>query len=198
MEQFTTSPILRRQLAVRRAAAQLCWSWIEYYCNHPLLSDGKCPHWATLGIDASTEGCELTLSQDLKALTPHMLVCVLKPASAGDMTKGRNGTVGEDVPNPASRLLRLQPHRRNLATTVVHKDWWICCSQLEIQTRVYKNQWATGFYGSRLNRQVGRSLLVFWILSLPRVWKYGWTGGDAAVYQMNLIATAPIWQTVSQ
>lgn len=85
---------------------------IEYYCNHPLLQDGNVII-DTPGIDAPVEkDAQLTYTK-IQHPDTSAVVCVLKPASAGDMTKEETELLELMRQNGeyAIAFLCLQPHR---------------------------------------------------------------------------------------
>ncbi len=86
MEQFNFSNLKEAASYARRGSNSAVLKRIEYYCHHPLLSDGNVLI-DTPGIDAPVQkDAEMTYRKIENADT-SAVVCVLKPASAGEMTK---------------------------------------------------------------------------------------------------------------
>ncbi|MBW4568124.1 MAG: dynamin-like GTPase family protein [Tolypothrix carrinoi HA7290-LM1] len=86
MEQFNFSNLKEAAGYARRGSNSAVLKRIEYYCHHPLLQDGNVII-DTPGIDAPVEkDAQLTYAK-IQHSDTSAVVCVLKPASAGDMTK---------------------------------------------------------------------------------------------------------------
>ena len=112
MEQFNFSNLKEAAGYARRGSNSAVLKRIEYYCNHPLLEDGNVII-DTPGIDAPVEkDAQLTYAK-IQHPDTSAVVCVLKPASAGDMTKEETElleTMRENGGITRSRFLYLQPH----------------------------------------------------------------------------------------
>ena len=86
MEQFNFTNLKEAAGYARRGSNSAVLKRIEYYCYHPLLEDGNVII-DTPGIDAPIEkDAQLTYAK-IQHPDTSAVVCVLKPASAGDMTK---------------------------------------------------------------------------------------------------------------
>ncbi len=86
MEQFNFTNLKEAAGYARRGSNSAVLKQIEYYCNHPLLQDGNVII-DTPGIDAPVEKDARLTYAKIQHPDTSAVVCVLKPASAGDMTK---------------------------------------------------------------------------------------------------------------
>jgi replication fork clamp-binding protein CrfC len=86
MEQFNFTNLKEAAGYARRGSNSAVLKRIEYYCYHPLLEDGNVII-DTPGIDAPVEKDAQLTYQKIQHSDTSAVVCVLKPASAGDMTK---------------------------------------------------------------------------------------------------------------
>ena len=113
MEQFDFSNLKEAATYARRGSNSAVLKRIEYYCYHPLLQDGNVLIDMP-GIDAPVKkDAELTYRK-IEDSETSAVVCVLKPASAGDMTTEETELLEKMRSNPGIRdrvFLRLQPHR---------------------------------------------------------------------------------------
>jgi replication fork clamp-binding protein CrfC len=127
---------------------------IEYYCHHPLLQDGN-TLIDTPGIDAPVrQDSELTYA---KIQEPEIsaVVCVLKVASAGDMTTEETELL---------ETMRRNPGIRDRVFYVFNRDesWYnsqlrqrldqLIHTQFRDSSRVYKTSGLLGFWGSQLRK----------------------------------------------
>ena len=102
MEQFNFSNLKQAASYARRGSNSAVLKRIEYYCHHPLLSDGNVLI-DTPGIDAPVQkDAELTYRK-IENPDTSAVVCVLKPASAGDMTKSETELLEKMRSNPGIR-----------------------------------------------------------------------------------------------
>ncbi|MGF1677093.1 MAG: dynamin family protein, partial [Rivularia sp. (in: cyanobacteria)] len=86
MEEFNFNNLKEAAGYARRGSNSAVLKRIEYYCNHRLLQDGNVII-DTPGIDAPVEkDAQLTYTK-IQHPDTSAVVCVLKPASMGDMTK---------------------------------------------------------------------------------------------------------------
>ncbi|MDZ7961381.1 MAG: dynamin-like GTPase family protein [Aulosira sp. DedQUE10] len=155
MAQFNFSNIKEAAGYARRGSNSAVLKRIEYYCNHPLLQDGNVII-DTPGIDAPVEKDALLTYQKIQHPETSAVVCVLKPAAAGDMTKEetelletmhRNGGIRDRVFYIFNRIdetwynSQLRQRLEDLIT-----------GQFRDTNRVYKTSGLLGFYGSQIKQ----------------------------------------------
>ena len=159
MEQFNFSNLKEAAGYARRGSNSAVLKRIEYYCNHPLLQDGNILI-DTPGIDAPVQkDAELTYSK-IENSDTSAVVCVLKPASAGDMTKEETELLEKMRSNPGIRDRVFYVFNR------IDESWYntqlrqrldnLISSQFQNSTRVYKTSGLLGFYGSQIKQTSGR------------------------------------------
>ncbi|MCF2149230.1 dynamin-like GTPase family protein [Desmonostoc muscorum LEGE 12446] len=155
MEQFNFSNLKEAAGYARRGSNSAVLKRIEYYCNHPLLQDGNVII-DTPGIDAPVEkDAQLTYAK-IQHPDTSAVVCVLKPASAGDMTKEE------------TQLLELMRENGGVRDRVfyifnrIDETWYntqlrqrlddLINGQFRDTSRVYKTSGLLGFYGSQIKQ----------------------------------------------
>jgi len=155
MEQFNFSNLKEAAGYARRGSNSAVLKRIEYYCNHPLLQDGNVII-DTPGIDAPVEkDAQLTYAK-IQHPDTSAVVCVLKPASAGDMTKEE------------TQLLELMRQNGGVRDRVfyvfnrIDETWYntqlrqrlddLINGQFHDTNRVYKTSGLLGFYGSQIKQ----------------------------------------------
>ncbi|MFN6560614.1 MAG: dynamin family protein [Nostoc sp. ChiSLP01] len=155
MEQFNFSNLKEAAGYARRGSNSAVLKRIEYYCNHPLLQDGNVVI-DTPGIDAPVEkDAQLTYAK-IQHPDTSAVVCVLKPASAGDMTKEE------------TQLLELMRQNAGVRDRVfyvfnrIDETWYntqlrqrlddLINGQFRDTNRVYKTSGLLGFYGSQIKQ----------------------------------------------
>ncbi|WP_445633271.1 Dynamin family protein [Nostoc sp. DSM 114161] len=155
MEQFNFSNLKEAAGYARRGSNSAVLKRIEYYCNHPLLQDGNVII-DTPGIDAPVEkDAQLTYAK-IQHPDTSAVVCVLKPASAGDMTKEE------------TQLLELMRQNGGVRDRVfyvfnrIDETWYntqlrqrlddLINGQFRDTNRVYKTSGLLGFYGSQIKQ----------------------------------------------
>ncbi|MFN6487046.1 MULTISPECIES: dynamin-like GTPase family protein [unclassified Nostoc] len=155
MEQFNFSNLKEAAGYARRGSNSAVLKRIEYYCNHPLLQDGNVII-DTPGIDAPVEkDAQLTYAK-IQHPDTSAVVCVLKPASAGDMTKEE------------TELLELMRENTGVRDRVfyvfnrIDETWYntqlrqrlddLISGQFRNSSKVYKTSGLLGFYGSQLKQ----------------------------------------------
>jgi len=155
MEQFHFSNLKEAAGYARRGSNSAVLKRIEYYCNHPLLQDGNVII-DTPGIDAPVEkDAQLTYAK-IQDPDTSAVVCVLKPASAGDMTKEE------------TELLELMRQNAGVRDRVfyvfnrIDETWYntqlrqrlddLINGQFRDTNRVYKTSGLLGFYGSQIKQ----------------------------------------------
>ncbi|MFN6473923.1 MAG: dynamin family protein [Nostoc sp. SerVER01] len=155
MEQFNFSNLKEAAGYARRGSNSAVLKRIKYYCNHPLLQDGNVII-DTPGIDAPVEkDAQLTYAK-IQHPDTSAVVCVLKPASAGDMTKEE------------TQLLELMRQNAGVRDRVfyvfnrIDETWYntqlrqrlddLINGQFHDTNRVYKTSGLLGFYGSQIKQ----------------------------------------------
>ena len=155
MEQFHFSNLKEAAGYARRGSNSAVLKRIEYYCNHPLLEDGNVII-DTPGIDAPVEkDAQLTYAK-IQHPDTSAVVCVLKPASAGDMTKEE------------TELLELMRENGGVRDRVfyifnrIDETWYntqlrqrlddLINEQFRNPSKVYKTSGLLGFYGSQIKQ----------------------------------------------
>jgi replication fork clamp-binding protein CrfC len=155
MEQFNFSNLKEAAGYARRGSNSAVLQRIEYYCNHPLLRDGNVII-DTPGIDAPVEkDARLTYSK-IQHPDTSAVVCVLKPAAAGDMTKEETELLETMGGNAGIRDRVFYIFNR------IDETWYntqlrqrlddLITGQFRDTTRVYKTSGLLGFYGSQIKQ----------------------------------------------
>ncbi|MBD2039765.1 dynamin-like GTPase family protein [Microcoleus sp. FACHB-672] len=153
MEQFDFSNLKEAAGYARRGSNSAVLKRIEYYCHHPLLQDGNVLIDMP-GIDAPVKkDAELTYRK-IEDPETSAVVCVLKPASEGDMTTEETELLEKMRKNPGIRDRVFYVFNR------VDETWYntqlrqrlddLINSQFRDNSRVYKTSGLLGFYGSQI------------------------------------------------
>lgn len=158
MEQFNFSNLKEAAGYARRGSNSAVLKRIEYYCHHPLLQDGNVII-DTPGIDAPVaKDAQLTYDK-IQHPDTSAVVCVLKPASAGDMTKEETELLEKMRSNSSIRDRVFYIFNR------IDETWYntqlrqrlddLIANQFRDTTRVYKTSGLLGFYGSQIKQTSG-------------------------------------------
>jgi len=155
MEQFNFTNLKEAAGYARRGSNSAVLKRIEYYCYHPLLEDGNVII-DTPGIDAPVAKDAQLTYEKIQDSDTSAVVCVLKPASAGDMTKEE------------TELLEIMRENAGIRDRVfyifnrIDETWYnnqlrerledLINSQFRDSNRVYKTSGLLGFYGSQLKQ----------------------------------------------
>lgn len=153
MEQFNFSNLKEAAGYARRGSNSAVLKRIEYYCNHPLLQDGNVLIDMP-GIDAPVKrDAELTYRK-IEDEETSAVICVLKPASAGDMTTEETELLEKMRSNPGIRDRVFYIFNR------IDETWYnnqlrqrlddLISSQFRDTPKVYKTSGLLGFYGSQI------------------------------------------------
>lgn len=153
MEQFNFSNLQEAASYARRGSNSAVLKRIEYYCHHPLLKDGNVLI-DTPGIDAPVQkDAELTYSK-IEHPDTSAVICVLKAASAGEMTKEETMLLERMRANPGIRDRVFYVFNR------IDDTWYnaqlrqrleqLISSQFQDTSRLYKTSGLLGFYGSQI------------------------------------------------
>ena len=153
MEQFDFSNLKEAAGYARRGSNSAVLKRIEYYCHHPLLQDGNVLIDMP-GIDAPVKkDAELTYRK-IEDEETSAVVCVLKPASAGDMTTEETELLEKMRSNPGIRDRVFYIFNR------IDETWYnsqlrqrlddLINSQFRDIPKVHKTSGLLGFYGSQV------------------------------------------------
>ncbi|MEC4895663.1 MAG: dynamin family protein [Oscillatoria sp. PMC 1051.18] len=153
MEAFNFSNLQEAASYARRGSNSAVLKKLAYYCHHPLLQDGNVII-DTPGIDAPiAKDRQLTYDKIADSDT-SAVICVLKPASAGDMTASETELLETMRTNPGIRDRVFYVFNR------VDETWYntqlrdrlnhLINSQFNSTNRIYKTSALLGFYGSQI------------------------------------------------
>ncbi|HEY9667707.1 MAG TPA: dynamin-like GTPase family protein [Coleofasciculaceae cyanobacterium] len=159
MEQFNFSNLKEAAGYARRGSNSAVLKRLEYYCHHPLLQDGNVLIDMP-GIDAPVKrDAELTYRK-IEDPETSAVVCVLKPASIGDMTTEETELLEKMRSNPGIRDRVFYIFNR------IDETWYntqlrqrlddLINSQFHDTPKVYKTSGLLGFYGSQIKETSGR------------------------------------------
>jgi replication fork clamp-binding protein CrfC len=153
MEQFNFANLKEAAGYARRGSNSAVLKRIEYYCHHYLLQDGNVII-DTPGIDAPVQKDALLTYAKIQHPDTSAVVCVLKPAAAGDMSKEE------------TELLEMMRGNGSIRDRVfyifnrIDETWYntqlrqrlddLLSSQFRDTSRVYKTSALLGFYGSQI------------------------------------------------
>ncbi len=159
MEEFNFTTLKEAAGYARRGSNSAVLKRIEYYCYHPLLSDGNVII-DTPGIDAPVARDSALAYAKIQHPDTSAVVCVLKSAAAGEMTKEETQLIETIANNPGIRDRVFYVFNR------IDETWYnaqlrqrlegLLNVQFRESTRVYKTSGLLGFYGS-LIRQTAKS-----------------------------------------
>ncbi|MGD1909712.1 MAG: dynamin family protein [Rivularia sp. (in: cyanobacteria)] len=155
MEEFNFHNLKEAAGYARRGSNSAVLKRIEYYCNHPLLQDGNVII-DTPGIDAPVEKDARLTYAKIQHPDTSAVVCVLKPASMGDMTKAETQLLEEIRNNPGIRDRVFYVFNR------IDESWYntdlrqrldnLISTQFQDSSRVFKTSGLLGFYGSQIKQ----------------------------------------------
>ncbi|QIR36796.1 dynamin-like GTPase family protein [Tolypothrix sp. PCC 7910] len=155
MAQFNFANIKEAASYARRGSNSSVLKRIEYYCYHPLLQDGNVII-DTPGIDAPVAKDALLTYQRIQHPETSAVMCVLKPASAGDMTKEETELLETMRRNSGIRDRVFYIFNR------IDETWYnaqlrqrlddLITGQFRDTNRVYKTSGLLGFYGSQIKQ----------------------------------------------
>jgi len=159
MEQFNFSNLKEAASYARRGSNSAVLKRIEYHCYHPLLQDGNVLIDMP-GIDAPVKkDAELTYRK-IEDPETSAVVCVLKPASAGDMTTEETELLEKMRANLGIRDRVFYIFNR------IDETWYnsqlrqrleeLIHEQFRDTPKVYKTSGLLGFYGSQIKGTSGR------------------------------------------
>ncbi|MBE9181537.1 dynamin family protein [Oculatella sp. LEGE 06141] len=153
MEHFNFATLQEAASYARRGGNSAVLKRVEYYCHHELLQDGNILV-DTPGIDAPVKkDAELTYTK-IENPDTSAVVCVLKPASSGEMSSEETELLEKTRSNPGIRDRVFYVFNR------VDETWYntqlrqrldrLIQDQFQDSSRVYKTSGLLGFYGSQL------------------------------------------------
>jgi replication fork clamp-binding protein CrfC len=155
MEEFNFNNLKEAAGYARRGSNSAVLKRIEYYCNHPLLQDGNVII-DTPGIDAPVEKDARLTYDKIQHPDTSAVVCVLKPASMGDMTKAETQLLEVIRNNPGIRDRVFYVFNR------IDETWYnndlkqrlnnLISTQFQDGSRVFKTSGLLGFYGSQIEQ----------------------------------------------
>jgi replication fork clamp-binding protein CrfC len=159
MEEFNFTTLKEAAGYARRGSNSAVLKRIEYYCYHPLLQDGNVII-DTPGIDAPVARDAALAYAKIQHPDTSAVVCVLKSAAAGEMTKEETQLIETIANNPGIRDRVFYVFNR------IDETWYnaqlrqrlesLLNVQFRESARVYKTSGLLGFYGS-LIRQTAKS-----------------------------------------
>jgi replication fork clamp-binding protein CrfC len=179
MEQFNFSNLKEAAGYARRGSNSAVLKRIEYYCHHFLLQDGNVLIDMP-GIDAPVKrDAELTYRK-IEDPETSAVVCVLKPASIGDMTTEETELLEKMRSNPGIRDRVFYIFNR------IDETWYntqlrqrldeLINSQFRDTPKVHKTSGLLGFYGSQIKGTSGRDR--FGLESIFAASVQGMAGGE--------------------
>ena len=153
MEEFNFSNLAEAASYARRGSNSAVLTKVEYYCHHPLLQDGNVLVDMP-GIDAPVKrDAELTYSK-IEHPDTSAVICVLKPAAAGEMTSEETELLEKMKSNLGIRDHVFYVFNR------IDQTWYngqlrqrldsLVASQFKSSDRIYKTSGLLGFYGSQI------------------------------------------------
>ena len=153
MEEFNFSNLAQAASYARRGSNSAVLTKVEYYCHHPLLEDGNVLVDMP-GIDAPVrKDAQLTYSK-IEHSDTSAVICVLKPASAGEMTSVETELMEKMKSNLGIRDRVFYVFNR------IDQTWFngqlrqrlddLIDTQFRDTKRVYKTSGLLGFYGSQI------------------------------------------------
>lgn len=158
MEQFNFANLKEAASYARRGSNSSVLKRLDYYCCHPLLEDGNVLIDLP-GIDAPVKKDAQLTYQKIADEETSAVICVLKPAAAGDMTKEETELL---------ELIRENPGIRDRVFYIfnrIDETWYntqlrqrledLISSQFRDTERLYKTSGLLGFYGSQIKGTAG-------------------------------------------
>jgi replication fork clamp-binding protein CrfC len=155
MEQIHCGSLHEAASYVRRGSNSAVLKRVEYYCHHPLLKDGNV-FIDTPGIDAPVKRDAEWTYRKIEDSDTSAVICVLKAASAGDLTSEETELLEKTRANPGIRDRVFYVFNR------IDESWYnaqlkqrlaqLIQEQFYDSYRVYKTSGLLGFYGSQLRK----------------------------------------------
>jgi replication fork clamp-binding protein CrfC len=155
MEQFNFSNLTEAANYARRGSSSAVLKRLEYYCHHPLLKDGNVLVDMP-GIDAPIQKDADLTYRKIEHPDTSAVVCVLKPAAAGDMTTEETDLLEKMRANPSIRDRVFYVFNR------IDQTWYnaqlrqrlenLIQTQFRDSQRIYKTSGLLGFYDSQVKK----------------------------------------------
>lgn len=155
MREFNFFNLTEAATYARRGSNSAVLKRLQYYCHHPLLADGNVII-DTPGIDAPVERDRALTYDKIKDPETSAVVCVLKPASAGEMTTEETELLELIKSNSGVRDRVFYVFNR------IDETWYnaqlrqrlegLISEQFWDNNRVYKTSALLGFYGSQIRQ----------------------------------------------
>ncbi len=158
MEQFNFSNLSEAASYARRGSNSAVLKRLEYYCYHPLLEDGNVLVDMP-GIDAPVKKDARLTYEKIEHTDTSAVICVLKPASEGDMTTEETELLEKMRSNPSIRDRVFYVFNR------IDQTWYngqlrqrlenLIQTQFRNNPHIYKTSGLLGFYGSQIKKTHG-------------------------------------------
>lgn len=155
MEQFNFADLKEAATYARRGSNSAVLKRIEYYCEHPLLEDGNVLVDMP-GIDAPVKRDADLTYRKIEDPETSAVICVLKPAAAGDMTREETELLEKMRENPGIRDRVFYVFNR------IDETWYnsqlrqrlddLIQKEFYNTNRVYKTSALLGFYGHQISQ----------------------------------------------
>lgn len=153
MAQFNFNNLTEAATYARRGKNSAVLKRLDYYCNHPLLEDGNVLVDLP-GIDAPIKKDADLAFNKIEDPDTSVVVSVLKPAAAGDLTQAETDLLEKIKSNSAIRDRVFYVFNR------IDQTWYngqlrerldsLIKSDFNHTNRVYKTSGLLGFYGSQI------------------------------------------------
>ncbi|WP_017296306.1 dynamin family protein [Geminocystis herdmanii] len=155
MGQFNFNNLTEAATYARRGKNSAVLKRLDYYCHHPLLEDGNVLVDLP-GIDAPIQKDAKLAYDKIENPDTSLVVCVLKPASAGDLTQAETDLLEKIKSNPAIRDRVFYVFNR------IDETWYsgqlrqrlehLIATEFNHTNRVYKTSGLLGFYGTQIKQ----------------------------------------------
>ncbi|MBE9202569.1 dynamin-like GTPase family protein [Synechocystis salina LEGE 06099] len=155
MDQLNFSSLAEAAGYARRGANSAVLKRLDYFCNHSLLQDGNVLVDLP-GIDAPVKEDAERAYRKIESPDTSAVICVLKPAAAGDMSAEETQLLERISKNPGIRDRVFYVFNR------IDDTWYntqlrqrlenLIQSQFRDNSRVYKTSGLLGFYGSQVKQ----------------------------------------------
>lgn len=155
MEQFNFSNLTEAASYARRGSNSSVLKRLDYYCHHPLLKDGNVLVDMP-GIDAPVKKDAEATYNKIEHPDTSAVVCVLKPASAGDMSTEETELLEKMRDNLGIRDRVFYVFNR------IDETWYngqlrqrldhLIQTEFQDTSRIHKTSGLLGFYGSQVKQ----------------------------------------------
>ncbi len=155
MEQFNFSNLTEAASYARRGSNSSVLKRLDYYCHHPLLKDGNVLVDMP-GIDAPVKKDAEATYNKIEHPDTSAVVCVLKPASAGDMSTEETELLEKMRDNLGIRDRVFYVFNR------IDETWYagqlrqrldhLIQTEFKDTSRIHKTSGLLGFYGSQIKQ----------------------------------------------